>query len=56
MVRGLKIQDRSFDNSFTGYNKNAPPCGVKGYTGPLELGGAINAPLDAQGHDTYLGY
>ncbi|GAB7353549.1 hypothetical protein MBLNU459_g3984t1 [Dothideomycetes sp. NU459] len=38
------------------YNKAAAPPAVPGYTGPTELGGAINAPLDAQGHNTYMGY
>ena len=32
-----------------GYNKKAPPPPCDGFTGPQELGGAINAPLDAQG-------
>lgn len=39
-----------------GYNKNAPSPPIDGFTGPQELGGAINAPLDAQGHDSYMGY
>ena len=38
------------------YNKNAPPPAITGFNGPTELGGAINAPLDAQGHNTYMGY
>lgn len=39
-----------------GYNKASPPPPCKGFSGPQELGGAINAPLDAQGHNTYMGY
>ncbi|KAL8747675.1 MAG: hypothetical protein Q9190_000471 [Brigantiaea leucoxantha] len=38
------------------YNKATPPPAISGFTGPQELGGAINAPLDSQGHDTYLGF
>jgi len=38
------------------YNKDAPPAPIPGYTGPQELGGAINAPLNAEGHDTYMGF
>ncbi|MCJ1229635.1 hypothetical protein MMC12_006304 [Toensbergia leucococca] len=37
-----------------GYNKNAPPPSIPGFTGPTELGGAINAPLDASGKNTYI--
>ncbi|MCJ1458623.1 hypothetical protein MMC28_008997 [Mycoblastus sanguinarius] len=37
------------------YNKDAPPPACSGYSGPTELGGAINAPLD-NGHNTYMGY
>jgi len=39
-----------------GYNKDAPPPAISGFNGPQELGGAINAPLDAQGYDTFIGY
>ena len=39
----------------TGYNKASPPPPADQFIGPTELGGAINAPLDAQGHNTYLG-
>ncbi|APA11511.1 hypothetical protein sscle_08g062810 [Sclerotinia sclerotiorum 1980 UF-70] len=40
-----------------GYNKNAAPAPADGYTGPVALGGAINAPLDPVTHtDTYMGY
>ncbi|KAL8643752.1 MAG: hypothetical protein Q9226_008143 [Calogaya cf. arnoldii] len=38
------------------YNKVSPPPGVACYTGPAELGGAINAPYNAQGQNTYMGY
>ncbi|MCJ1233870.1 hypothetical protein MMC14_001828 [Varicellaria rhodocarpa] len=38
------------------YNKISPPPACPGYTGPTEAGGAINAPLDSKGHNTYLGY
>lgn len=38
------------------YNKNSLPSAIAGYTGPNKLGGAINAPLDSNGHDTYMGY
>ncbi|KAI9691281.1 MAG: hypothetical protein M1820_009812 [Bogoriella megaspora] len=38
-----------------GYVKTAPPPAVTNFTGPNELGGAIQAPLNAQGKDTYLG-
>ena len=34
----------------------APPPSVSLFNGPTELGGAINAPLDSNGHDTYMGY
>ena len=37
------------------YNKVPAPCTVPGYDGPTQLGGAINAPLDANRHDTYMG-
>ena len=49
----------SFQVVITGsnaYNKNSPPPAVNGFTGPQELGGAINAPLDSNGHNTYMGY
>ncbi|KAK5999469.1 hypothetical protein QM012_005470 [Aureobasidium pullulans] len=39
-----------------GYNKNAAPAAIKRFSGPVGFGGAINAPLDAQGHDTYVGF
>ena len=39
-----------------GYNKDSPPPPINGFTGPQELGGAINAPLDKNGHNTYMGY
>lgn len=40
----------------SGYNKNAPPPSLPGFTGPVQLGGAINAPLDTNnGADTYIG-
>ena len=35
------------------YNKNAPPPACDGYSGPNELGGAINVPSSS---GTYLGY
>lgn len=38
------------------YNKASPPPAADGYSGPTELGGAINAPFDAQGKNTYMGY
>ncbi|KAL8642542.1 MAG: hypothetical protein Q9228_000767 [Teloschistes exilis] len=38
-----------------GYNKASPPDPIDGFTGPQELGGAINAPLD-NGKNTYMGY
>ncbi len=40
-----------------GYNKNAAPPAQSGFTGPVELGGAINAPLDpVTQQNTYMGY
>lgn len=40
-----------------GYNKDAPPAAAAGFTGPVALGGAINAPLDPTTQtDTYMGY
>ena len=39
-----------------GYNKDTPPDACDGFTGPTEFGGAINAPLDSNGANTYLGY
>ncbi|MCJ1485749.1 hypothetical protein MMC06_005924 [Schaereria dolodes] len=39
-----------------GYNKDSPPPSCDGFTGPQELGGAINAPLDQSGDNTYMGY
>ncbi|KAI4183801.1 MAG: hypothetical protein L6R41_005180 [Letrouitia leprolyta] len=38
------------------YNKITPPPAISCYTGPTALGGAINAPLNAQGQNTYMGY
>ncbi|KAI9785603.1 MAG: hypothetical protein M1816_000349 [Peltula sp. TS41687] len=37
-----------------GFNRNAPPPSCTDFTGPVRLGGAINAPLD-NGVDTYIG-
>lgn len=37
------------------YNKLPAPASIPGYDGPTQLGGAINAPLDANRHDTYMG-
>lgn len=40
-----------------GYNKNAAPCSQPGFSGPVELGGAINAPNDpVTNTNTYMGY
>ncbi|KAF8853106.1 hypothetical protein BDZ45DRAFT_629581 [Acephala macrosclerotiorum] len=40
-----------------GYNKNAAPASQTGFTGPVELGGAINAPNDpVTNTNTYMGY
>lgn len=38
-----------------GYNRIADPNPVPGFTGPVRLAGAINAPL-LNGNDTYMGY
>lgn len=38
------------------YNKASPPSQVDKYNGPTALGGAINAPLNSKGQNTYLGY
>ncbi|KAL8675557.1 MAG: hypothetical protein Q9168_000069 [Polycauliona sp. 1 TL-2023] len=38
------------------YNKVSPPSAIACYTGPAALGGAINAPVNAQGQNTYMGY
>ncbi|KAL8831695.1 MAG: hypothetical protein Q9191_000705, partial [Dirinaria sp. TL-2023a] len=38
------------------YNKVSAPPGIACFTGPVQLGGAINAPKNAQGQDTYMGY
>ena len=38
------------------YNKTVAPPAIAGFDGPTELPGAIEAPLDAQGHNTYMGY
>ncbi|MCJ1229605.1 hypothetical protein MMC12_006274 [Toensbergia leucococca] len=48
-----------FDVLITGsnaYNKNSPPPGISGFNGPVELGGAINAPLYTNGYNTFIGY
>ncbi|KAG9614012.1 hypothetical protein KCV04_g16668, partial [Aureobasidium melanogenum] len=37
------------------YNKVPAPSSIDGYDGPTQLGGAINAPLDSNRHDTYMG-
>jgi hypothetical protein len=37
------------------YNKNAPPPSVAGFTDLVGLGGAINAPLDSNGKNTFMG-
>ncbi|CAD0114378.1 unnamed protein product [Aureobasidium uvarum] len=37
------------------YNKDAPPPSVSGFTDPVGLGGAINAPLDSNHQDTFMG-
>jgi hypothetical protein len=40
-----------------GYNKNAAPAAQNGFSGPIELGGAINAPNDpVTNTNTYMGY
>jgi len=40
-----------------GYNKDAAPGPQGGFAGPVELGGAINAPNDpVTGTNTYMGY
>ena len=44
------------DLTCLGYNLATPPPSLKGYSGPTELGGGINAPYDAMGHNTYMGY
>jgi len=31
------------------------PASVPGFTGPTQLGGAINAPLDSNGRNTFMG-
>ncbi|KAL8915223.1 MAG: hypothetical protein Q9171_000342 [Xanthocarpia ochracea] len=38
------------------YNKASPPPAIACYTGPARLAGAINAPLNTQGQNTYMGY
>ena len=38
-----------------GYTKDNPPSPIDGYTGPTRFGGAINAPLDSAGKNTYMG-
>ena len=57
MVRSTYVATKEDKLSITtsGYNKASPPPPVDEFTGPTELGGAINAPLDAQGHNTYMG-
>ncbi|KAJ9666778.1 hypothetical protein H2201_003182 [Coniosporium apollinis] len=37
------------------YNKAAPPPVLGGFNGPFQLGGAINAPYAADGHNTFMG-
>ncbi|KAG9658703.1 hypothetical protein KCU64_g4346, partial [Aureobasidium melanogenum] len=37
------------------YNKDAPPPSVAGFADPVGLGGAVNAPLDSNGKDTFMG-
>ncbi|TIA09240.1 hypothetical protein D6C81_08785 [Aureobasidium pullulans] len=37
------------------YNKNANPPSINGFTGPSGYGGAINAPLDSNSKDTFMG-
>lgn len=40
-----------------GYNKNAAPAPAPGFSGPMGLGGAINAPLDpVTNTNTYMDY
>ncbi|KAL8903140.1 MAG: hypothetical protein Q9207_004127 [Kuettlingeria erythrocarpa] len=49
----------SFQVVITGsnaYNRASPPPEISCYTGPTKLPGAINAPLNAQGQNTYMGY
>lgn len=54
----------SFPDSFhvviagsNGYNKNAAPSSQDGFSGPVELGGAVNAPNDPVTNiNTYMGY
>ncbi|KAL8930048.1 MAG: hypothetical protein Q9172_000133 [Xanthocarpia lactea] len=38
------------------YNKASPPPAIACYNGPARLAGAINAPLNTQGQNTYMGY
>ena len=40
----------------SGYDKTAPPLSIAGLSGPTEVGGAINAPLESNGWDTYMGF
>ena len=44
------------ESLFKAYNKAAPPNQITDYNGPTALGGAINAPLNSKGQNTYLGY
>ncbi|EON68796.1 hypothetical protein W97_08054 [Coniosporium apollinis CBS 100218] len=37
------------------YNRATPPPALGGFKGPFQLGGAINAPYAADGHDTFMG-
>ncbi|KAK5174952.1 uncharacterized protein LTR77_000088 [Saxophila tyrrhenica] len=39
-----------------GYVKDAPPPPLPSFTGPVELGGSISAPLNSAGKDTYTGF
>ncbi|KAJ9635521.1 hypothetical protein H2199_008524 [Coniosporium tulheliwenetii] len=41
--------------AFNAYNKAAPPPVLGGFNGPFQLGGAINAPYAADGHNTFMG-
>ncbi|MCJ1479031.1 hypothetical protein MMC13_007715 [Lambiella insularis] len=46
----------SFQVVITGsnaYNKNSPPPAISGYSGPVELGGAINAPSGYMGYQYF---
>lgn len=56
------VNDGQYRNDFhvviagsNGYTKDNPPSPCDGYDGPTRFGGAINAPLDAAGKNTYMG-